>query len=42
MSHKYWVCDINRARAELGFSPRYRLADGLRETIEWYREAGWL
>ena len=42
MSHKYWVCDIGRARAELGFSPRYDFSRGLRETIEWYREAGWL
>ncbi len=42
MSHKYWVCDIGRARAELGFSPRYELNRGLVETIEWYRAAGWL
>ncbi len=42
MSHKYWVCDITRARTELGFSPRYQLPEGLRKTIEWYREAGWL
>jgi len=42
MSHKYWVCDISRARRELGFSPRYDLPLGLKETIEWYRTAGWL
>jgi len=42
MSHKYWVCDISRARAGLGFAPRYNLETGLRETIEWYRKAGWL
>lgn len=42
MSHKYWVCDISRARDELGFSPRYDLTVGLQETIKWYREAGWL
>lgn len=42
MNHKYWVCDISRARAELGFSPRHDIETGLRETIRWYREAGWL
>ncbi len=42
MNHKYWVCDIGRAREELGFSPRYDLSRGLRETIEWYQAAGWL
>lgn len=34
--HKYWGCDISRARCELGFAPRYTLAAGARETIHWY------
>ncbi len=42
MSHNYWVCDISRARRELGFQPRYDLKRGLQETIQWYRTAGWL
>jgi len=42
MNHKYWVCDISRAREELGFTPRYDLSRGLKETVEWYRTAGWL
>ncbi|MFH1038507.1 MAG: NAD(P)-dependent oxidoreductase [PVC group bacterium] len=42
MSHNYWVCNISRARKELGFNPRYDLNRGLRETVDWYRTKGWL
>jgi nucleoside-diphosphate-sugar epimerase len=42
MFHPWWVCDISRARAELGYSPAVSLAEGVRETYDWYRENGWL
>ena len=42
MRHNYWVCDVSRAREELGFNPRYDLRSGLSETIRWYRTEGWL
>jgi nucleoside-diphosphate-sugar epimerase len=34
--------DITRARAELGFDPRVGLRDGIRRTLDWYRQHGWL
>jgi nucleoside-diphosphate-sugar epimerase len=34
--------DISRARAELGFSPSVNLRDGIRRTLAWYGEHGWL
>jgi len=34
--------DISRARAELGFAPQVGLDDGIRRTLGWYREQGWL
>jgi nucleoside-diphosphate-sugar epimerase len=30
---------ITRARRELGFAPRMELAEGIRDSIEWYRDA---
>jgi nucleoside-diphosphate-sugar epimerase len=30
---------ITRARRELGFAPRIGLAEGTRDSIEWYRDA---
>ncbi|MDR1988757.1 MAG: NAD-dependent epimerase/dehydratase family protein [Acidobacteriaceae bacterium] len=34
--------DITRARTEIGFSPAVTLEDGIRRTLTWYREHGWL
>jgi nucleoside-diphosphate-sugar epimerase len=34
--------DISRARAELGFAPQVGLDEGIRRTLAWYRENGWL
>ena len=30
--------DSNKAKRVLGWAPRYSLEEGLRETLEWYRE----
>jgi len=37
-----WTCSPAKAIAELGFSPRARLAEYLRQTAAWYRREGWL
>ncbi len=34
--------DISRARAEIGYDPRVGLREGIRRTLAWYRERGWL
>lgn len=34
--------DISRARAEIGFTPRIGLREGIRTTLAWYKERGWL
>jgi nucleoside-diphosphate-sugar epimerase len=34
--------DISRARRELQFRPRIGLDAGIRRTLEWYREHGWI
>jgi len=42
MMEELWVCNVNRAKAELGFSPRVGFAEGARLTTAWYRQQGWL
>jgi dihydroflavonol-4-reductase len=34
--------DITRARTEIGYTPAINLAQGVRQTLDWYRSAGWL
>lgn len=42
ISQKYWVCDVSKAKKELGFSPKYKLEEGAGKTARWYKEKGWL
>lgn len=37
-----WTCSSAKARTQLGWLPAAGLADRLRETAQWYRQAGWL
>ncbi|MBP5570310.1 MAG: NAD(P)-dependent oxidoreductase [Prevotella sp.] len=42
MKQRNWRCDIEPARRELGFEPHWQLEEGVRLTIQWYKENGWL
>ena len=42
MKQRNWQCDITPAIKELGYSPEYDLERGVKETIAWYKEQGWL
>ena len=42
MKQRNWQCDITPAVEELGFSPEYDLERGVKETIAWYKDKGWL
>jgi dihydroflavonol-4-reductase len=37
-----WLCETERARADLGFETRIALAEGFAGTARWYREQGML
>ncbi len=39
---KYWICSGIKIKDELRFKPEFSLETGLEETLDWYREAGWL
>ena len=36
------VFDIGAARQDLGYRPQVSFEDGVRETVQWYRQEGWL
>jgi len=37
-----WVADVAKAGEKLSFATRYPLEEGVRETVLWYQENGWL
>lgn len=42
LKQRNWRCDISGAEDELGYNPQYNLDRGVRITIGWYKENGWL
>ncbi|MBQ0142912.1 MAG: NAD(P)-dependent oxidoreductase [Prevotellaceae bacterium] len=42
MAQHDWTCDITPLREELGFTPQWDLSRGVKQTIRWYKENGWV
>ena len=42
MRQRYWLCDNDLIKRELGWAPSVRLQAGMALTLRWYREQGWL
>jgi nucleoside-diphosphate-sugar epimerase len=42
VSQLNWVCDISKAKKKIGFRPRFRLEAGVKVTLAWYKNKGWL
>jgi nucleoside-diphosphate-sugar epimerase len=42
LKQRNWRCDIEPARRELGYEPKVQLEEGVRRTIQWYKENKWL
>ena len=42
MRQRNWRCDIEPARKELGYEPQVKLEEGVRRSVQWYKENGWL
>jgi len=42
MSERAWTCRVDRALAELDWSPVYDVGAGFRDSVDWYRQEGWL
>jgi nucleoside-diphosphate-sugar epimerase len=37
-----WCCSIDKAKTDLQYQPQYNLQKGLEETLQWYKQQGWL
>lgn len=40
--HAIIISTVDIPTCELGFSPEYDLERGVKETIAWYKDKGWL
>lgn len=42
MTNRVWYSDISKARKELGYIPKISLKEGVRKTVEYYKEKGFI
>lgn len=42
MKQRNWTVDVSKARRGFGFSPEVDLEEGVRRSLAWYKENGWL
>lgn len=42
MKQRNWVCDITPLKEELKFTPKIYLEEGVKKTVAWYKDKGWL
>jgi nucleoside-diphosphate-sugar epimerase len=42
MSRIAWICSPERAITELDWTPKTPLAEAIRKTADWYKQAGWI
>lgn len=42
MRQRNWRCDISPAQQELGYEPQVKLEEGVKRSIQWYKENGWI
>ena len=39
---KHRAFKIDKAKKELGWAPEVELENGIEQTLQWYRKAGWV
>lgn len=42
LKQDYWICSNELAKTRMGYSPKHSMQVGLKQTIRWYRENGWI
>ncbi len=42
MLQPHWICSAEKIKRHLGFEASISLEDGLRSTLDWYRQHGWM
>lgn len=42
ITQPFWICSVERAKADFGYRQLISLEDGISQTVEWYKSMGWL
>lgn len=42
MKQRNWWCDVSSLQKELDFKADFRLKEGVKKTIQWYKDNGWM
>lgn len=42
LTRNAWTCDTNKAVIDLGYHQKISIEDGVKRTVEWYKEMKWL
>lgn len=42
ITQQYWICDSSKAIRDLGYRQNISLEEGIRRTINWYKEMKWI
>jgi dihydroflavonol-4-reductase len=42
ITQRYWICDCGKSIRDLGFKQKISLEEGVRRTVNWYKEQGWI
>jgi nucleoside-diphosphate-sugar epimerase len=39
---QYWICSVKSAMKDFGYRQHVSIEDGVRDTVRWYKDMGWL
>jgi nucleoside-diphosphate-sugar epimerase len=42
ITQRAWICDTGKAMEELGYRQSFSIEEGIKRTLDWYKEMGWL
>ncbi|MCX7611522.1 MAG: NAD(P)-dependent oxidoreductase [Ignavibacterium sp.] len=42
LTQRYWICDTSKAKEHFGYKQKIDIKEGIKRTVEWYKQKGWL
>lgn len=42
ITQQYWICDTSKAVRELGYRQKISIEEGIKRTVDWYKEMKWI